>query len=169
MLRATITILGLTGVALLAAACGTERATTAAASTHTAPIAFTNANGTLAQRVRADALLGVAKNIWREEANGQVSHDAVKRLARDPALVGSLQSGDPAAMRAAFLNQLYNPGKHVVRLSVVRNGHPVVDVGGAFVVTPARLVLPNGLGTLEASVQDVIGYVKLIQIGRAHV
>ena len=58
------------------------------------------------------------------------------------------------------MRQLFNPGKHVVRLSVVRGGRTLTDVGGAFVVAPAQLKLRGDL--LEASMQDVTGYVKLV-------
>jgi hypothetical protein len=110
--------------------------------------------------VRADTLAGVARRIYRQEAGGAVGHAAVKRIARDRALLGALGSGDRAALRAAALRQLFNPGKHVVRLSVVRGGRTLTDVGGAFVVAPARLSL--GGAVLEASMQDVVGYVKLV-------
>jgi len=111
--------------------------------------------------VRADTLGGVARRIYRQETDGTVGHAAVRRIARDRALLSALRSGDAAALRAAALRQLFNPGKHVVRLSVVRDGRALTDVGGAFVVAPARLVLPGG-DVLEASMQDVVGYVKLV-------
>jgi hypothetical protein len=110
--------------------------------------------------VRADTLAGVARNIYRQEASGGVGHAAVKRIARDHALVAALVSGNPAALRAAALRQLFNPGKHVVRLSLRRGGRALTDVGGRFVVAPARLPLHGAV--LEASMQDVIGYVKLV-------
>jgi len=54
----------------------------------------------------------------------------------------------------------------VVRLAVVRRGRVLVDVGGAFVVSPAHRELRAAdgayLGRLEASTQDVVGYVKLV-------
>jgi hypothetical protein len=110
--------------------------------------------------VRADTLAGVARRIYQQEAGGAVGHAAVKRIARDRVLVAALGRGDPAALRAAALRQLFNPGKHVVRLSVVRGGRALTDVGGAFVVAPATLVLRGDV--LEASMQDVVGYVKLV-------
>jgi hypothetical protein len=110
--------------------------------------------------VRADTLAGVARRIYRQEAGGAVGHAAVKRIARDRALLAALGSGDSAALRAAALRQLFNPGKHVVRLSVTRGGRTLTDVGGAFVVAPAQLSLRGAV--LEASMQDVIGYVKLV-------
>jgi hypothetical protein len=111
--------------------------------------------------VRADTLAGVARRIYKQEAGGAVGHAAVKRIARDRALLAALGSGNPAALRVAALRQLFNPGKHVVRLSVVRGGRTLTNVGGAFVVAPATLRLRGG-DTLEASMQDVIGYVKLV-------
>jgi hypothetical protein len=110
--------------------------------------------------VRADTLVGVARRIYRQEADGAVGHTAVKRIARDPALLAALRSDRPAALRAAALRQLFNPGKHVVRLSVVRGARTLTDVGGRFVVAPAHLEL--GGDVLEASMQDVVGYVKLM-------
>jgi hypothetical protein len=111
--------------------------------------------------VRADTLGGVARRIYRQEADGAVGHAAVRRIARDRALVTAADDGDGSALRAAALRQLFDPGKHVVRLSVVRGKRTLADVGGAFVVAPARLRLPGG-AVLEASMQDVVGYVKLV-------
>ena len=94
---------------------------------------------TAAAGVRADTLVGVARRIYRQEADGAVGHAAVRRIARDPALRAAMRSGSPAALRAAALRQLFNPGKHVVRLSVMRGGRTLTDVGGRFVVSPAQL------------------------------
>ena len=116
---------------------------------------------TAAAGVRADTLAGVARRIYRQEAAGAVGHAAVKRLARDRALIAAIRGHQPAALRAAALRQLFNPGKHVVRLSLVRGGQTLTNVGGAFVVAPAKLPLHGAV--LEASVQDVIGYVKLVR------
>jgi hypothetical protein len=121
----------------------------------------------LTGQVRADTLAGVAKRIYRQEVRGEVGHAAVKRIARDRALLAALGTGNRTALRAAALRQLFDPGKHVVRLSVVREGRTLTNVGGAFVVAPAQLELRtrNGrdLGVLEASMQDVTGYVKLVR------
>ena len=121
---------------------------------------------TAAAGARANALAGVARRIYRQEAGGDVGHAAVKRIARDRALLAALGGHDRRALRASALRQLFDPGKHVVRLAVVRRGRAVVDVGGAFVVAAAHRELraPDGadLGRLEASMQDVVGYVKLV-------
>ena len=73
--------------------------------------------------VRADTLAGVARRIYQQEAGGAVGHAAVRRIARDRALLAALGSGNPAALRAAALRQLFNPGKHVVRLSLRPSKH----------------------------------------------
>ena len=110
--------------------------------------------------VRADTLGGVARRIYRQETDGAVGHAAVRRIARDPALLSALRSGNATALRAAALRQLFNPGKHVVRLSVMRGGHTLTDVGGRFVVSPAHMRVQGDV--IEASMQDIIGYVKLV-------
>jgi hypothetical protein len=115
---------------------------------------------TAAAGVRADTLVGVARRIYRQEADGAVGHAAVKRIARDHALRAALRAGSRAALRAAALRQLFNPGKHVVRLSVMRDGRTLTDVGGRFVVSPAQLTVQGDV--IEASMQDVIGFVKLV-------
>jgi hypothetical protein len=115
---------------------------------------------TAAAGVRADTLVGVARRIYRQEADGAVGHAAVKRIARDPALRAAMRRGSPTALRAAALRQLFNPGKHVVRLSVMRGGRTLTDVGGRFVVSPAQLTAQGDV--IEASMQDVIGFVKLV-------
>jgi len=115
---------------------------------------------TVAAGVRADTLAGVARRIYDQEAHGAVGHAAVKRLARDRALVAAMRGNQPAALRAAALRQLFNPGKHVVRLSVRRGTRTLTDVGGRFVVAPAHVRVHGDV--IEASVQDVIGFVKLV-------
>jgi hypothetical protein len=115
---------------------------------------------TAAAGVRADTLAGVARRIYHQEAAGAVGHVAVKRLARDRALITAMRGHRPGALRAAALRQLFNPGKHVVRLRVVRGGRTLTDVGGRFVVSPARVRVHGDV--IEASMQDVIGFVKLV-------
>ena len=101
--------------------------------------------------MRADTLASVARRIYQQEAGGAVGHAAVRRIARVHALLAALDRGSPAALRAAALRQLFNPGKHVVRLSVVRGGQTQTDVGGAVVVAPAHLRLRGAPGHVESS------------------
>jgi hypothetical protein len=111
---------------------------------------------------RLDAYTDVARRLYTLEADGTVARVAAKRLARDPRLVAAARSGRPHALRAAALHQLFLPGKHVVRLSLERGPSSLVDVGGRFVVAPAARMVPGtGGAVVSASVQDVVGYVKL--------
>jgi hypothetical protein len=150
VLRAALAVLALAG-GPVAAGCGYQAAAGGQAI-----------NG----QVRADTLAGVAKRIYRQEVRGEVGHAAVKRIARDRALLAALSTDNRSALRAAALRQLFDPGKHVVRLSIVRADRTLTSVGGAFVVAPAQRELRTragaDLGRLEASMQDVIGYVKLV-------
>ena len=111
---------------------------------------------------RLDAYTSVAQRLYNLEADGTVARVAAKRLARDPRLIAAARSGTRHALRAAALHQLFLPGKHVVRLSLQRGSAPLVDVGGRFVVAPAATTVPGtGGAVVSASVQDVVGYVKL--------
>lgn len=117
----------------------------------------------------ADTLAGVAQRIYRQEVGGTVARAAVRRIARDPRLDRALETGDVRAVRAEALRQLFLPGKHVVRLRVITARPPhraLTDVGGRFVVggPAAELRAPDGrfMGRLEVSLQDVLGYRKLV-------
>lgn len=116
--------------------------------------------------VRADTLAGVAQRIYQQEVSGAVGRAAVRRIARDPRLDRALADGNAKALRAEALRQLFEPGKHVVRLRVLRGRRVLTDVGGRFVVgeDAAELRAADGrdLGRLEISMQDVLGYRKLV-------
>ena len=153
VLRPTITALALAAMALVPTACGADRDAGAGQTPS-------------ASQVRADTLAAVARRVYHQETHGEVGHAAAKRIARDRALLTALRGDHRPALRAEALRQLFNPGKHVVRLSVARGGRTLTDVGGAFVVAPTgralRAVDGTALGRLEVSMQDVIGYVKLV-------
>jgi hypothetical protein len=90
----------------------------------------------------------------------------VRRISHDGVLLAALRSHDPRATRAAALHQLFLPHYHVVRLRVLRGPRSLVDVGGRFVSAGAhrelRTAAGRPLGRLEASIQDIIGFVKLV-------
>jgi hypothetical protein len=115
---------------------------------------------------RADALVQVAQNIYNQEASGSVGRSQVRRILRDGVLDRAIAAGNRTAARAEALRQLFMPGKHVVRLRVMKGGTVLTDVGGRFVVGDEIGVLraPNGreLGRIEISMQDVLGYRKLV-------
>ena len=115
---------------------------------------------------RADALVQVAQNIYNQEVSGSVGRSQVRRILRDRVLDRAIVDRDRKALRAEALRQLFLPGKHVVRLRVLRGDRVLTDVGGRFVVGGEVGVLraPDGreLGRVEISMQDVLGYRKLV-------
>ena len=108
----------------------------------------------------------IARRTYRLEAHGTAAPASVRRISRDRALLAALAANDASATRAAALHQLFLPHYHVVRLRVLRGSRSLVDVGGRFVSAGAsgelRTAAGRPLGRLEASIQDVIGFVKLI-------
>jgi hypothetical protein len=96
----------------------------------------------------------------------------LRRIARDGTLLRALSRGDLAAAQTAADSQLripLNHTAHVTRISVIRGSrvlvNATVNADGVFVVTPGRRLLRfhgRRLGTLLVSLQDVTGYVKLI-------
>jgi hypothetical protein len=118
---------------------------------------------TLAQ-VRADTVAGVAARIYRQEVSGPPNGAAYVAIAGLPGLTRGLQTGDFALARRALEHQ---PVRHAVRARVVRGGRVLVDVGLPFVIagTPRPELAPDGrlLGRIEVSIQDVIGFVRLVE------
>jgi hypothetical protein len=94
-----------------------------------------------------NAYVNVAQRIYSSERDGSAVRASLRRISHDPAAM--------QGSRAELLRQLFLPGFHVVRLRVVR-GERVTDVGGRFVVDGPSV---NGL---TISIQDVLGYVKLV-------
>jgi hypothetical protein len=143
--------------AVILAGCGT------AGTAH--PAAAVTAPAKAPVQARADAFATVAQRLYHAEALGQPGKLSAARIAGDQTLLRALESGDRAAIRAEALFQLFLPGKHVVRLRVVKAGRTIVDVGGTFVAAPEshELRAPDGtdLGRLDVSMQDILGLTKL--------
>ena len=131
----------------------------------TVPLPATAAPAPAGAAASLPSVVATAKARYADEANGPVVHAQLRRIARDQALLGALRSGNASALRAAALKELFLPHKHVVRLRIMSGSRTLVDVGGRFVARGPQMVLRSGartLGTLQISIQDVIGYVKLI-------
>jgi hypothetical protein len=93
-----------------------------------------------------------------------VIHADLRQIAHDSALLGALSAGNLHLALAAANRQLV---RHVVRIRVLRGSRVLVDanptsfdVGGSGVELHAR----NGrnLGRLQITVQDIIGFIKLM-------
>jgi hypothetical protein len=116
--------------------------------------------------------VAVAKHTYANEINGSRVHSDVRLVAGDQTLLNDLSRGDLAGAQAeAWSTMVNNRGQHITRISVVNGSHVLVNAvwngNGSFVVAPlARPLYLNGrnLGTLLVSVQDVVGYVKLVHV-----
>jgi hypothetical protein len=110
-------------------------------------MALVGASSCAAPAGAMDAYVNVAQRIYSSERDGSAVRASLRRISHDSAAM--------RGSRAELLRQLFLPGFHVVRLRVVR-GTRVTDVGGRFVVDGPSV---NGL---TISIQDVLGYVKLV-------
>jgi hypothetical protein len=138
------------GIAL--AGCGSDSSKTGACPTCPGVVAQT----------RADTYAAVARRTYRQEVFGDAGGSAFSHISSLPGLRRGLATGDYALARAALRDQ---PVRHAVRARVTRGSRVLVDVGLDFVIAgnPRPLVAGGRtLGQLEISIQDVIGFVKLV-------
>jgi hypothetical protein len=115
-------------------------------------------------QIRADTYASVAARIYRQEVEGAANRAAYAHIARLTRLLRGLDAGDLALARRALASQ--SAVRHAVRARVVDDARVLVDVGLPFVIAgaPRPLLAADGrvLGDLEVSIQDVVGFVKLI-------
>ena len=107
----------------------------------------------------------VAQRIYAGELAGRETVVDQAHIRQSRALLSALSTGNPAAIYAAVHSIVYTPHWHIVRLRVLRAGRVIADVGGPDVVAPVSGVLRQHgrtLGRYVMSVQDDIGYVKLV-------
>jgi hypothetical protein len=107
----------------------------------------------------------VARRIYAEETRGAETRRDSARVRSFAPLLEALQGGEPAAVQAAVHELVYKPHWHIVRLRVVREGRVLADVGGPDVTAPVSGTLRTHgrtLGRYLMSVQDDLGYVKLV-------
>jgi hypothetical protein len=107
----------------------------------------------------------VAKRIYAGELRGtETLLDAARVRGYGP-LLAALESGQPAAVAGAVHALVYKPHWHIVRLRVLRGNRVMADVGGPYVTAPVSGTLRahgRQLGRYVMSVQDDLGYVKLV-------
>lgn len=107
----------------------------------------------------------VARGIYRAELGGTELREDAARVRSDQALLAAMAGGNNRAAAAAVSELVYKPGWHIVRLRVLRAGKVLADVGGPEVIAPVSGVLNyhgRRVGTFVMSVQDDVGYVKLV-------
>ncbi len=134
------------------------------------PAAVARARSHSRSRIEGD--VSAAKTIYYGETQGPKLLEELGRIARDPLLLSALARGDAGAAQAEADAQLYstlNHTAHVTRIAVLRGSRVLVNAtinaNGVFVCAPGDRVLSlhgRSLGTLLVSIQDVVGFVKLI-------
>ncbi len=107
----------------------------------------------------------VARGIYAGELrSSEVSAD-IAHITGSQALLSALASGNEAAVYTAVHTIVYTPHWHIVRLRVVMSGRVLADVGGPDIIAPVSGTLRwrgRALGTYVMSVQDDVGFVKLV-------
>ncbi len=107
----------------------------------------------------------VALRIYAGEIAGREVEADVAHITGSRELLSALASSKTRAVYAAVHTIVYTPLWHIVRLRVVQRGHVLADVGGPYIIAPVTGSLrANGrtVGSFVMSVQDDIGYVKLV-------
>jgi hypothetical protein len=113
-----------------------------------------------------DRLTAVAKRRYATEVRGGQAQGTLHRVARDAGLRRTLASGDVTKLRAYVRSEFNRVWYHwhASRLRIVHGTSMLVDVGVPFVVAPSQMTLRDArgasLGTLQVSIQDVIGFVR---------
>ena len=129
-------------------------------------------NATSAPARGTAGAIAVAKHIYSNETNGVRVHNDARLIASDRVLLNDLSRGELAAAQAeAFRQMTSHRTEHITRVSFRRGRRLLINAvwngNGSFVVAPlAQGIDISGrrLGTVLVSVQDVIGYVKLVHI-----
>ncbi len=140
--------------------------TTASSSLPASPVSAAGAQpcGKAADETLARTVGLVAARIYNKElASAEVFADKRQVEGFGP-LLSALESGDREAIDRAVMSLVYSH-THVVRLRVTRGSSALADVGGPHIIAPVGGTLRrNGktLGHYVLSVQDDLGYVKLV-------
>jgi hypothetical protein len=115
-------------------------------------------------QARADAFASVARRMYDQEVSGAANGAAFHVISRIPTLLDGIATHDYAAAVYAMHHQ---PIRHAVAVRVTSGGSTLLDVGLRFVVggrvRPLVNVDGTYLGQIEISIQDVIGFVRLIR------
>ena len=117
--------------------------------------------------VQAARIEAVAQRQYSFEIHGGAVFAVLHLVGRDQTLLRLLRSGNVSATRSYVQRQFAAVWfhRHVSRVRIVQ-GSRVMEVGVPFVVAPVQMTLrgPGGrnLGTLQVSIQDEIGFVRLI-------
>jgi hypothetical protein len=112
-------------------------------------------------------MTAVARAQYTGEVSGSRSIAVLHKVGADPTLLGFLQSGQLGAARA-YVARVYPQTWyhwHVSRLRITQGSRLVTEVGVPFVLPASQMTLHKGgrpVGTLKVSMQDEIGFVRLM-------
>ncbi|MGP0100170.1 MAG: hypothetical protein ACLPUT_00915 [Solirubrobacteraceae bacterium] len=107
----------------------------------------------------------VAQGIYEDELHSSEVNADIGHITGSQALLSALAGDNEAAVYSAVHTIVYTPHWHIVRLRVVKAGRVMADVGGPDIIAPVSGALRwkgRTLGTYVMSVQDDLGYVKLV-------
>jgi hypothetical protein len=151
----------------LVSACG--RAAASSPSTSTSPRTVVAAAAPVRRAPsKIDRLLATARAIYEGQVRGPHSLAVLHRVGSDPILLRDLQAGQIGAARAYVALQFPKVWYHwhVSRLRIAQGNRLVTELGVPFVLPPSQMTLhgPGGrpVGTLQVSMQDEIGFVRLM-------
>jgi hypothetical protein len=113
-------------------------------------------------------MLATARAAYANQVSGRHSLDVLHRVGSDPILISDLQAHNAAAARAyvafKFRRTWYH--WHVSRMRVSQGGRRVTEIGVPFVLPPSSTTIRGTggrpVGTLDVSMQDEIGFVRLM-------
>jgi hypothetical protein len=115
-----------------------------------------------------DRITAAARALYAEQVAGAHSLAVLHRLGADPALLRMLASGNSGSVRA-YVSQQYPRTWyhwHISRMRISRGSKVVSEVGVRFVLPASQMALHGSggrtLGTLQVSMQDEIGFVRLM-------
>jgi hypothetical protein len=121
--------------------------------------------GTASAGTIAGVDASVAQGIYAAELRSHEVSADIAHVTGSQALLRALASNNEAAVGAAVHAIVYTPRWHIVRLRVERAGRVLADVGGPDIIAPMSGALRwkgRTVGTYVMSVQDDVGYVKLV-------
>ncbi len=149
------------GAALAALALALALAPTAAPAA-TAPARETC--GRAGAEVLALTAGAVAQRIYAAEQHSAEVESDKRQIETYAPLLSAVESGEQTAIEAAVHSLVYSH-THIVRLRVDRGSQLLFDEGGPYILAPVSGILRSHgdtLGHFVFSVQDDLGYVKLV-------
>jgi drug/metabolite transporter superfamily protein YnfA len=121
--------------------------------------------GSASARTVASVYDKVALRIYEGEIHSREVRADIAHITGSQELLSALAASDTQAVHRAVYSIVYAPHWHIVRLRVTQNGRVLADVGGPYIIAPVSGPLTvNGkkVGTYTMSVQDDVGYLKLV-------